>query len=1183
MARNGSDISGVHGRRWRSLLGLAVLLANCIAGLQVMAQALRPGLVFTLGKFDGSSREFAAGSPANAVRISVSPASANAQEWFAFQPVALPGDKQPISAPRAIAFHIAGSPASTYKMRVSLLIEHASVPALQVTVNGYAGIFYLNPKLDSRIGDGDAVSFQSFSQAMVTFEIPGEYLHSGENEIALSAVASAEGEQVPDAGFNYDAIDLTEAQRTAHGNASVRVEPTIFYKQQNGGLQEGVDVTVRVGGSAVRRATLIVNGARSALPLDAAVKWGEQKRRVYLPAFGPRTRIITELVGTKTERFEQLIDPAKRWTVYVVPHVHFDLGYTDYQAKVASVQSRVIDEALDLFELHPEFRFSMDGMWSFDQFLENRTDDDKERALAAIRANKLFIPAQYSNELTGFASGETLIRSLYPSANYSREHGTPFNYANITDVPSYSWSYASILASAGIHELIAGSNNGRAPVLLRGHLDEASPFYWEGPDGQRVLFWYSRHYHQMWTIFGLPPMLEAGEETLPLFLQLYGSPAYKGSSTILYGSQVENTDLYPQQAELAEQWNKQFAFPHLQYAGFHEALTSVAAEFGTNVPVVRGDGGPYWEDGIAADAYYAAMERETEARGPSAEKLATISSLANPRIAVDKIQFDEMWKDMVLMDEHTWTSSESFSDDKSDESMVQLAVKDSRASNAHDLEDTLLRHTMADLADSIDTPANSVVVFNTLNWQRSGMVALDVRNDMELTDSTTGAKVPVSQTDRGEHISKVHFYAENIPAVGYKTYRLRRVQKQGPPTEPVPISGSVAASLALPAVMENQFYRLQLDPTTGSVRSLFDKQLNREIVDSSSAYQFGEYLYVTTDKKVQGANHFVIHGANAGRLVSIEQTPEGIAAHLESADTNTPRIDSTITLSSHDKKVLFTEDIDKAATKNDEGVYFAFPFAAAHPEFNYEIQNGAVDPAHDMYPGAGLDWFSVQHWAAVHDDHMAAAVLPLDASLMTFGDISRLTFPETFGERKGTLFSYVMNNFWHVNYRAQQGGHFRFRYVVTSAATLNEIKLSHLGWEEMTPLEVSEVTPSDKAVEIKRPLDGSSGSFLSANDPALVLEAWKPAEDGRGTILRFLDLGGSARTVLVQLLQTRIESAFVTDAVERDIDPLTVVDPHSIKLQVKPHAIITVRILNEKNTPPSCGRFCKESRSESVH
>jgi len=1117
----------------------SLLLCLTANGMAALAQGVRSKTVFTLGRFDGSSREFSFGEPQSSVRVDMTDAP-DTHRWYAFQPVtttSTPGVQGVPSAPRVIAFPIAGDPVAAYTMRVSLLIEHASVPRLHVSINGREGTFYLDPKLDSRIGDGDAVSFPSFSQATVEFAIPGSFLHRGENEIAFSAVADGGGKQIPDAGFNYDAIELSERTSSLETNARVHVLPTVFYREENRQLKEGVDVTIRAGSSQIRSAAITIEGTRRLLLLDPSVLWGEQRSRIYLPVFQPHRRIQVELdEGGKLITSEEIVDPAKRWTVYVVPHVHFDLGYTDYQAKVASVQSRVVDEALDLFHLHPEFRF--------------------------IKAERLFIPAQYSNELTGFASGETLIRSLYPSVNFSREHGTPLNYANITDVPSYSWSYASILASAGIHNLIAGSNNGRAPVLLRGHLDETSPFYWQGPDGQRVLFWYSRHYHQMWTIFGLPPMIQAGEETMPLFLQLYARPTYKASSTILYGSQVENTDLYPQQAELVGEWNKQYAFPHLQYSGFHEALTSVAAQFGNDIPTVRGDGGPYWEDGIAADAYYAAMERETEARGPSAEKLATISSLANPLIAVNKDGFDAMWRNIVLMDEHTWTSGESFSDSQNDEAVVQLAVKDSRAINAHDLSDTLLRHTMADLADSIDTPAESLVVFNTLNWQRSGMVAVDVRNGFELVDNTTGQKVPVSLTDQGEHTSKAHFWAENVPAIGYKTYRLRHKVNSTASAEPSPTS------------MENEFYRLELDPFTGSVRSLFDKQLNRELVDGTSPYRLGQYLYLTTNKKAAGTDHFVVHGASAGKLVSIERSPEGLIAHLVSTDTNTPRIESTITLSSHSKKVLFTEDVDKTSTKEDEGVYFAFPFAMMHPEFRYEIQNGTVNPAQDMYPGAGLDWFSVQHWAAVQQDGVSAAVMPLDASLMTFGDISRLQFPETFGARKGTLFSYIMNNFWHVNYRAEQGGHFRFRYVVTSGSAINDVELSHLGWEEMTPLEVSEVTPSDKAVEIKRPLDGKSGSFLQMDDRALVLQTWKPAEDGRGTILRFLDLGGAARKVRITLPQTYVEHAWVADALERDGRELTLSDPHTLELEVRPHAIVTIRLVHRLTTPSACGRFC---------
>ena len=246
------------------------------------------------------------------------------------------------------------------------------------------------------------------------------------------------------------------------------------------------------------------------------------------------------------------VDPGKKWTLLLVPHIHFDVGYTDYQAKIAAIQSRVIDEAMDLTTQHPDFRFSIDGEWDLAQFLKTRTPAEQQRAITAIQKQQLFVPAQYASLLTGFSTAETLIRSLYGSANFSREHNTPFNYANITDVPSYTWSYASILASAGLKYFLAGSDNVRAPVLMQGRLNENSPFWWEGPDGQKVLLWYSRHYMQMQLMFGLPPEVEAGHETIPLFLQMYEHPTYHANSTIIFGTQVENTDLFPQQAELAD-------------------------------------------------------------------------------------------------------------------------------------------------------------------------------------------------------------------------------------------------------------------------------------------------------------------------------------------------------------------------------------------------------------------------------------------------------------------------------------------------------------------------------------------------------------------------------------------------------------------------------------------------------
>ena len=86
------------------------------------------------------------------------------------------------------------------------------------------------------------------------------------------------------------------------------------------------------------------------------------------------------------------------------------------------------------------------------------------------------MPAQYCNLLTGYASLETLYRSLYNSKAFSSKYGLPFVYANITDVPTYSGSYPSILASSGVKYWVAAANNYRAPVFFHEHWNEKSPF-----------------------------------------------------------------------------------------------------------------------------------------------------------------------------------------------------------------------------------------------------------------------------------------------------------------------------------------------------------------------------------------------------------------------------------------------------------------------------------------------------------------------------------------------------------------------------------------------------------------------------------------------------------------------------------------------------------------------------------
>jgi alpha-mannosidase len=189
--------------------------------------------------------------------------------------------------------------------------------------------------------------------------------------------------------------------------------------------------------------------------------------------------------------------------------------------------------------------------------------------------------------------------------------------------------------------------------------------------------------------------------------------------------------------------------------------------------------------------------------------------------------------------------------------------------------------------------------------------------------------------------------------------------------------------------------------------------------------------------------------------------------------------------------------------------------------------------------------------------------MPLDASLITLGDINRGAWPTEFGLRPASIFSYVMNNYWTTNYRAGQGGSFHFRYVMTSMPVIDDAQLSRSGWQEMTPFEINRITTQDKAQAMPRSLSSIEQSFLQIDDPDVVLTAWKAAEDGNGTILRFLDLGGAPRTVNVQAPLLHIQEAWQADAVERNQQRLSLSGTYGFQFAIRSRQIVTVRIITQ--------------------
>jgi hypothetical protein len=940
-----------------------------------------------------------------------------------------------------------------------------------------------------------------------------------------------------------------------------------------------VSVTLRWRGLAPRGSVSLSLGRWSETSMLALVReFGEQRLEFDVPEFaaGADARVTVKAQG-RDYKFNQTVSPARKWTVYLVPHEHLDVGYSDFQTKLAELHSRVIDEALDLNREHPEFRFTLDGYWQARHFLEGRSEDEKRKFYDAVRERKIFVPAQHSVILTGFPTGEALIRSFYGARKLSREDGGPWDAANITDVPSYSWAYASILAASGLKYFAAAANADRGPTLMLGDLHRRSPFYWEGPDGSRVLMWYSRHYHQIGSQFGLPTQVANGYEGLASFLRVYERPDYAARSVLLHGSQWENTSLYPQQAALVAQWNKTFAYPLLRYSGFAEALEKIAAEAEGKLPVVRGDGGPFWEDGIASDAYHAALERETERRAVSAEKLGVIASLVDPRFRPSREALGCMWENIALMGEHTWGWGRSVTEPHSEDSTRELAYKRFYANTARYCAEYLLDRSMTAVVGRVDTPSRALVVFNTLNWPRGGWVEFDLQKTRELFDLESKQVVPFDVLEDHPAYQRVRFLAGEVPPLGYKTYTVRdkaapasSAQSGGETTSDT--TSGVTAAATQTNVIESRFYRVTLDPASGSVRSIFDKELNRELVDSASPYRFNQYVYVTggdnppftqllTYRRHLPFAKLDSHPATEGRLVSVTKTAAGTSAQLESRGVNTPKVSTEIILFDNEKKIEFVNRVTKETVYKKEAAYFAFPINVSTPEFKYEVQNGVVNPARDMIPGAGLEWFSAQNWVSVGGAGLEVGLVGVDSFLWTFGDIVRGTWPTKFEPKGSTAFAYVMNNYWGTNYVAAQGGDFIFRYALTSAPRLDPAAMSRMGWEQTTRLESTLVKSQDRAAPPAAMLPAERQSFLQTSDPSVFLSAWKLAEDGEGSVLRFIELGGGARR-RVRVTSPLFGAATVRtcNAVEDCGDPAPGRDDGGFDFETGPRQILTFKL-----------------------
>ncbi len=155
----------------------------------------------------------------------------------------------------------------------------------------------------------------------------------------------------------------------------------------------------------------------------------------------------------------------------------------------------------------------------------------------------------------------------------------------LDDVPSAVGSLPTVLANAGIKYFIEGVNGDRAPYATEGL---KNPFYWEGPDGSRVLSSIARGYGMA---SGLISSMEQANEQLPGLLAGYENAGYPYDAVLVNGAFYDNQPVAPWLPEVVEKWNAQWEYPKLILGRPEDFFRYIEQNFAAKIPVMRADFG----------------------------------------------------------------------------------------------------------------------------------------------------------------------------------------------------------------------------------------------------------------------------------------------------------------------------------------------------------------------------------------------------------------------------------------------------------------------------------------------------------------------------------------------------------------------------------------------------------------
>ena len=927
-------------------------------------------------------------------------------------------------------------------------------------------------------------------------------------------------------------------------------EIAFFAAGESEPVPRGVGIEARTMQIIERKAGALVQPLRVtfdypyAEPLKTLVRVEGQEARPVELKFGTQTleytvtatetertlSVAIEVAGQKVASRAITLKPARKLTVYVLPHSHTDIGYTAIQTDIEEKQiNNLLQGLADARRTasYPEgarFVWNVEVMWAADLFLQRLAPKQRAEFFDAVKLGQVSLNGMYLNELTGLCRPEELLRLFRYATQLGERTGVPVDSAMISDVPGYTWGTVTAMAQAGIRYFSVAPNylDRIGDILVQW---ENKPFWWIGPDGKsKVLVWIpyngyamSHRYRKM-----SPQLVEdfcAALETRDYPYDI----AY-----VRWAGLGDNAVPDPSICDFVKEWNAAHAWPQFVISSTSEAFRAFEKRHGDKLPQVRGDWTPYWEDGAGSSSAETAMNRASSERLAQAESLW---AMLDPKRYPAK-RFEEAWNNVLLYSEHTWGAYCSVSQPENPFTADQWNIKQSYATVANLQSRQLLsdvsvaRSPVAEKTEAKES--RHVDIFNTTSWPRSELVLIphEISEGGNFVTDDQGQPLPAQRLGSRE----LAVFVRDLPPFSGRRYTISKEGKA--PAEPkLTASG---------AVIENDKLRVRLDEKTGGIVELRIAGIEANLADTASGHALNDYLYLIGDDlaALQRNGPVKITVRERGPLVTsllVESDAPGCHKLLREIRL-VAGADYVELLDTVDKKRLEAESY--TAKTGKESVNFAFPFNVPGGDVRLDVPLGVMRPEADQMPSACKNWLTAGRWADVANKDFGVTWVTLDAPLVQVGGITATllnsqTNPDGWIKKiepTQKLYSWAMNNHWHTNYRAYQEGPVQFRFVLRP----------HRG--RGADAENSRFATGFSQPLVATPARGRAPSptpLLRVEPDDVFVTALKPSDDGKAWIVRLFGANGTPANAKLTWPKPAPKRVWLSDTSEKPLQELT--------------------------------------------